>query len=141
MPTTPPSPHDFTLHYRPDEHILIGRWLRQTGLPEIQAAYEALLTQAQAHDNCRHWLLDIRRRTAGDQQGTAWFGEHFIPRLLPALGGPVSIAYFAMIDHVAATTIHGVLQNVQQGQQAQHQFRYFNQEGEALAWLTGQPTS
>lgn len=138
MPAASLSPHDFTLEYRPDTGILIGRWLQQLDLPAIKASYEALLAAAQAHGNCRCWLLDVRRRAAGDPQGTTWFGEYFIPRLLPALGGPVLFAYFAMIDHSTATSIQGVLQNVEQGQREQHQFRYFNQEGEALAWLANQ---
>ncbi|TDN38369.1 hypothetical protein E4631_03300 [Hymenobacter sp. UV11] len=137
MPAAPAySPESFTLEYRPDQHLLIGRWLRQANLDELKTHYEALLASALAH-GCRHWLLDVRRRRVGDAPAAEWFGQEFMPRLSAAFAQPLYLAYFAMIAHDQATTNPGLNANIQQGSIQQMHYHYFNQEGECLAWLAG----
>lgn len=133
------SPDSFTLSYLPDQSLLLGRWLRPVALDALQTHYAALLEAAQAHGNCRHWLLDVRRRPISDPAAVQWFGEEFSPRLPGLLGQPVVIAYFAMVNQDAAREDPGLEANIRQGALNGSHYRYFNQESEALAWLAQQP--
>lgn len=133
------SPDSFTLSYLADQHLLIGRWLRPVALDALQTHYAALLEAAQAHDNCRHWLLDVRRRPINEPAAVRWFGEEFSPKLPVMLGRPVVIAYFAMVTQDAASEDPQLEQNIRQGALNGSYYHYFNQESEALAWLAQQP--
>jgi hypothetical protein len=132
-------PDGFTLAYLPDEHLLIGRWLRPATLPELQAHYAEMLQAAQAHGHCRHWLLDVRRRTINDPDAVHWFGEEFGPKLPAVLGQPVVIAYFARVGQDVATTDPALWENIRQGTFQGANYHYFDLESEALAWLRQQP--
>lgn len=132
------SPDSFTLDYRPEQHLLIGRWLRPVSLAEIKTHYAALLAAALAHGHCRHWLLDVRRRHIADAAAIAWFAD-FSHQLPEALGQPVALAYFAMVDQSGADANTGLRDNIRQGAVQGNSYRYFNQESEALAWLLQQP--
>ena len=129
----------FTLTYLPDQHLLIGRWLRPVSLPEIKAHYDELLQAAQAHGNCRHWLLDVRRRIINDPDAVRWFGEEFGPALPAVLGQPVVVAYFARVGQDVATTYPALWENIRQGSLQGAKYCYFDLESEALAWLAQQP--
>jgi hypothetical protein len=133
------SPDSFSLTYLPDERLLIGRWLRPVSLADIQTHYAALLEAAQAHDDCRHWLLDVRRRQLNDPAVVQWFGQEFSPKLPALLGQPVVIAYFSMVNQDFASEDPNLWENIKQGAMQGSQYRYFNQESEALAWLAQQP--
>lgn len=133
------DPDGFTLSYHPEQHLLIGRWLRPAPLAEIQAHYEALLAAALAQDQCRHWLLDVRRRPAIDPDAAQWFREDFGPRLPVLLEQPVALAYFAMVNQTVTIQDATLNENVRQGSLQNGHYRYFNQESEALAWLALQP--
>lgn len=140
MPVATTYPADaYSLEYRPDQHLLIGRWLRPVSLAESQAIYDATLQAALAHDNCRHWLLDIRRRPVSDDALMAWFGEQYAPRLAAAFERPVYLAYFAMISHDEAATNPTLERNIQRGSIQGTHYHYGNDEGECLAWLTQHP--
>lgn len=132
-------PDGFTLAYLPDEHLLIGRWLRPVSLTELQAHYADLLQAALAHGHCRHWLLDVRRRPINDAAIKQWFGEEFGPRLPGVLGQPVVIAYFAMVGQEVAATDPVLGENIRQGSLHGAMYRYFDQEGAAMTWLAQQP--
>ncbi len=132
-------PDSFTLTYLPDERLLIGRWLRPVTLAELQAHYQETLHAALAHDNCRHWLLDVRRRAINDPEAKRWFGEEFGPTLPGVLGKPVVIAYFARVGQETATTDPVLRENIRQGEQQGARYHYFDQEGAAMAWLAEQP--
>lgn len=136
-PATYP-PDAFTLDYRPEQRLLIGRWLRPASFEEIKAHYAALLDAAVARDNCRHWLLDVRRRDIYNAAAIAWFAD-FGRRLPEVLGGPVALAYFAMVDQAGAAANNGLDANIRQGAEQGSYYRYFNHEQEALAWLLAQP--
>jgi hypothetical protein len=133
------SPDGFTLTYLPDQHLLIGRWMRPATLAELQAHYAELLQAAQAHGNCRHWLLDVRRRTINDPEAARWFGEEFGPKLPTVLGQPVVVAYFARVGQDVAATDPTLGENIRQGYFHGAKYHYFDLESEALAWLAQQP--
>lgn len=133
------DPSSFTLAYLPDQHILIGRWLRPVALGELQAHYQELLAAAQAHGNCRHWLLDVRRRRINDAEVMQWFGEEFGPQLPQLLGQPVVVAYFAMVGQEVAVADPALRENIRQGSLQGAQYCYFDQESAAMAWLEQQP--
>jgi hypothetical protein len=132
-------PDGFTLAYLPDEHLLIGRWLRPVSFTELQAHYEDLLQAALAHGHCRHWLLDVRRRSINDAAAKQWFGNEFGPRLPATLGQPVVIAYFAMVGQEVAAADPMLNENIRKGSQQGASYHYFDQEGAAMAWLAQQP--
>lgn len=133
------SPDSFTLSYLSDQRLLIGRWLRPVALDALQTHYAALLEAAQAHDNCRHWLLDVRRRKINEPAAVQWFGEEFSPTLPTLLGRPVVIAYFSMVNQDFASEDPNLWENIRQGALQGSHYCYFNQESEALAWLAQQP--
>jgi len=132
------SPDSFSIDYRPDQHLLIGRWLRPVSLEELKAHYQALLDAALAHGHCRHWLLDVRRRDIHDGAALTWFAD-FSRGLAAQLGQPVVLAYFAMVNQSAAAADANLRDNIRQGAVQGNSYRYFNQENEALAWLLHQP--
>ena len=135
-----PAPNEvFTLDYNSFQRVLVARWLQPTELADIKASYEAILAAAQANDNCRHWLLDIRRRPVGDAAGLEWFRHEFSGRLMPTLGGPVFIAYFAMVNQADVLQFAGVRDSIAEGEASGGHYHYFNREDEALAWLAKQP--
>ena len=133
------SPDSFTLSYLADQKLLIGRWLRPVALDALQTHYAALLEAAQAHGNCRHWMLDVRRRPINESAAVQWFGEEFSPKLPGLLGRPVVIAYFAMVNQDSASADPQLEENIRQGALNGSHYCYFNQESEALAWLAQQP--
>ncbi|GAB3637109.1 hypothetical protein GCM10027422_26990 [Hymenobacter arcticus] len=133
------SPDSFSIEYRAEQHLLVGRWLRPVLLEELQSHYEAMLAAALAHENCRHWLLDVRRRPYRDAAAAQWFGDKFGPRLPQALGQPVVIAYFAMVSQEVAREDATLWSNMVQGSLQGSRYCYFNQESMALAWLGQQP--
>jgi len=132
-------PDGFTLTYLPDQHLLIGRWLRPVSLPELQAHYHELLQAALANGKCRHWLLDVRRRVINDPEAVRWFGEDFGRALPGLLGQPVVVAYFARVGQDVATTDPALWENIRQGSLQGASYRYFDQESLAMAWLAQQP--
>ena len=87
MPLPVPLPAEvFTLDYRPDQGLLIARWLQPL-----------------------------------------------------ALGGPLFVAYFAMINQEAVGTNAALVSSIAQGASEGAHYQYFNREDEALAWLAQQP--
>ena len=132
------SPDSFSIEYRADQHLLIGRWLRPVLLEELKTHYQVLLDAALAHGHCRHWLLDVRRRDIHDGAAIAWFAD-FSRQLTDLLGQPVVLAYFAMVNQGAAAADANLRDNIRQGAVQGNSYRYFNQENEALAWLLHQP--
>jgi hypothetical protein len=136
---TTQDPSSFTLTYLADQHVLIGRWLRPVALHELQAHYQELLAAALANGRCRHWLLDVRRRSINDAAIVQWFGETFSPQLPQLLGQPVVVAYFAMVGQDVATADPALRKNIRQGSLQGAMYCYFDQEGEAMGWLAQQP--
>ena len=89
------SNNAFSLEYRADLDLLIGRWLQALPPPQLQGTYEAMLAAAKAYNNCRFWLLDLRRSLLAGPDLNEWFREQFSPQIASALSGPLFTAYLA----------------------------------------------
>ena len=139
QPIATQHPSSFTLAYLPDQHCIIGRWLRPVTLAELQAHYQEVLDAALEYGRCRHWLLDVRRRRINDADAVRWFGEEFSPQLLQQLGQPVVVAYFAMVGQDVASTDPALWENIRQGSLHGASYCYFDQESAAMSWLAQQP--
>ena len=125
----------FSLEYRPDLGLIIGRWLKDLPPPELQGTYEAMLAAAQAHGNCRFWLLDLRRRPVAGPDLNAWFRDQFSPRIAAALNGPLFTAYLAG-PHQRPAAESNAMELYFRREAAVDAFpQLFENEAEAMAWL------
>lgn len=125
----------FSLEYRADLGLLIGRWLKDLPPPELQGTYEAMLAAAQAHGNCRFWLLDLRRRPVAGPDLNAWFRDQFSPRLAAALNGPLFTAYLAG-PHQRPAAESDEMELYFRREAAVNAFpQLFENEAEAVEWL------
>ena len=84
--------NNFTCAYDPATGILRGHWAGPGAAATLPACYKQLLAVAQAHKDCRFWLLDMQHRDWHDESFARWFGECFAPQVSAALGQPVFIA-------------------------------------------------
>jgi len=125
----------FSLEYRSDLGLVIGRWLTDLPPPELQGTYEAMLAAAKAHHNCRFWLLDLRRRPVAGPDLNAWFRDQFSPRIAAELGGPLFTAYLAG-PHQRPATESDAMELYFRREAAVDAFpQLFESEAEAMAWL------
>ncbi|TDN35747.1 hypothetical protein E4631_24465 [Hymenobacter sp. UV11] len=131
--------HAFSLEYRPDLGLLIGRWLQDVPPPALQGTYEAMLTAAQAHDNCRFWLLDLRRRPVAGPDLNEWFRDQFSPRIAAALDGPLFTTYLAG-PHQRPPAESPAMELYLHREAALNAFPHlFEEEAEAVTWLRAEP--
>lgn len=129
------STEAFSLVYRADLGLIIGRWLMDVPPPALQGTYEAMLAAAQAHGNCRFWLLDLRRRPVAGPDLNAWFRDQFSPRIAAALNGPLFTAYLAG-PHQRPATESDEMELYFRREAAVRAFpQLFENEVEAVAWL------
>lgn len=125
----------FSLEYRADLGLIVGRWLKDLPPPELQGTYEAMLAAAQAHGNCRFWLLDLRRRPVAGPDLNAWFRDQFSPRIAAALNGPLFTAYLAG-PHQRPAAESNEMELYFCREAAVDAFpQLFDNEAEAMAWL------
>ncbi|MGI4737547.1 MAG: hypothetical protein ACRYG7_20460 [Janthinobacterium lividum] len=125
----------FSLEYRADLGLIIGRWLKELPPPELQGTYEAMLAAAQAHGNCRFWLLDLRRRPVAGPDLNAWFRDQFSPRIAAALNGPLFTAYLAG-PHQRPAAESDAMELYFHREAAVNAFpQLFENEAEAVEWL------
>lgn len=129
------SSNAFSLEYRRDLGILIGRWLTNVPPPALQGTYEAMLAAAQAHGNCRFWLLDLRRRPVAGPDLNEWFRDQFSPRLPAALNGPLLTAYLAGPHQRPAAESHELELYLRREGAANAFPELFDNEREAMEWL------
>ena len=111
-------------------------------LEELQTHYEAMLAAALAHDHCRHWLLDVRRRPLITLDSARWVTQDWLPRAAAALR-PARLRLAFLVDPVRAENLRAdpELRAVMAAAYAPgHPFdlRTFTDEGAAVAWLLGQ---
>ena len=129
------SSNAFSLEYRADLGLSIGRWLTDLPPPELQGTYEAMLAAAQAHGNCRFWLLDLRRRPVAGPDLNAWFRDQFSPRIAAALNGPLFTAYLAG-PHQRPAAESNEMELYFRREAAVNAFpQLFENEAEAVEWL------
>ena len=125
----------FSLEYRSDLGILVGRWLQALPPSALQGTYEAMLAAAREHDNCRFWLLALPRRPLVGPNLNEWFCDQFSPRLAAALGGPLFTAYLAgPHQRVAAESAEMELHMCREATLDSYPLFYDN-EADAMDWL------
>jgi hypothetical protein len=135
----PSFPTDaFSLEYRSDLDILIGRWLQALPPPELQGTYEAMLAEAKASGNSRFWLLDLRRRPLAGPHLNDWFREQFTPQLAAALGGPLFTAYLAGPHQRLAAESAEMELYLRHAATLDSYPLFFDNESDAISWLTDQ---
>lgn len=114
------------LRYRPDLHLLVGRWQRPVSAAEFRAGYRAMLRLAR-QVNCPYWQLDLRgRATLPDDDTRRWLLQRFLPELALRLPEPVCLAYLlppSLLRQMVAPT----------GSPAH--LAFFSEEGPLTAWL------
>ena len=130
--------HSFSLEYRADLGILVGRWLQALPPPELQGTYEAMLAAAREHDNCRFWLLDLRRRPLAGSDLNEWFREQFSPLLAATLGGPLVTAYLAGPHQRLAAESAEMELHLRQSATIDSYPLFYDNEAEAMTWLCDQ---
>ena len=126
------------LTYRPDLHVLVGRWSHQPDPHELPPVYKEVQALAVEH-NCRFWLQDIRRRTFNDPATTRWLLQDFFPAMARRLGGRLYVAYLVgPALHEAIVSQPGfVSAEYYDGQPFVVSF--FGDEGAAMQWLQARP--
>lgn len=128
------------LSYRDDLRLLVGRWLTdEVTLEDYQAEYDAVLAAAQAHGAWR-WLLDIRRRPMPPAGAAPWLNEVFIPQASAAAPQHLCIAYLASPQRIRDIATDAQLQATTARLASglpRAEAHLFNDEGEAMRWLTG----
>ena len=130
----------FSLEYRADLGLIIGRWLLDLPPPALQGTYEAMLAAAQAYGNCWFWLLDLRRRPVAGPDLNEWFREQFSPRIAAALNGPLFTAYLAG-PHQRPATESDEMELYFRREAAVNAFpQLFENEAEAVEWLQAEQT-
>jgi len=125
----------FALTYEPAPNLLLGRWLRDIADRSLLPPQEELLTNAQHHNCCRFWLLDLRAQRDYSPLLLDWFGSLLAQQVVSVLGSPVFIACIANESHRAEIESLGTETLLRQ--QAQHEFYpyFFNNEAAAREWL------
>ncbi|OGX82959.1 hypothetical protein [Hymenobacter glacialis] len=132
------SNNAFSLEYRADLGILIGRWLHALPPPELQGTYEAMLEAAKEYGNCRFWLLDLRRRPLAGPDLNEWFREQFSPQIASALGGPLFTAYLAGPHQRLAAESTEMELHLRHAATLDSYPLFYDDEAEAVIWLTDQ---
>ena len=97
-----------------------------------------MLMAAKTHDNCRFWLLDLRRRPIAGPDLNEWFRDQYSPRLAAALGGPLLTAYLAgPHQRVAAESTEMELHLHREAALDSYPL-FFDDEAAAVTWLCDQ---
>jgi hypothetical protein len=119
--------------YRPDLRIMVVRWLGVTSDDETRQVYQHLVQVAE-HD-CRHWLIDARRRPSSGTAVTQWIFEEFAPRASQQLKGPLYLSYLIAPSHLAAAEDFQRGTGASIGSLLPYRLHYASQEDEATQWL------
>lgn len=130
-----PSSNVFSLTYDAAQHLLVGHWLRDTSDDDLYPSYERLLAEAQAHDRCRFWLLDMRGRSWHSENFGQWLADLLARRVVHELGSPVFIAYVAAEHHRAAIESAATEAILRQAAQVEFYPYFFDSEEAAREWL------
>jgi hypothetical protein len=135
---SPYSTDAFSLEYRSDLGILIGRWLKALPPPELQGTYEAMLATARANHNCRYWLLDLRRRPLAGPDLNEWFRDQFSPQIAASLGGPLFTAYLAGPHQLLAAESAEMELHMRHAATLDSYPFFYDDEADAMNWLREQ---
>ncbi|WP_426489904.1 hypothetical protein [Hymenobacter sp. 102] len=132
------STPDFSIAYRPDLEILVGRWMVEISREEeIKQNYRHMFQAAQeAH--CRFWLLDARRRFRTTVEITNWVNTHVPPTSLQLLQQEVRVAFLLAPFQLLASTDSPPFPALVHPHTGEPMSAQFTDEGEAIAWLRTQ---
>jgi len=120
--------------YRPDSCLLIGRWLNSITDEQLREGYETMRLAAREHD-CRHWLMDARRRTDRRLNGPEWVVTKFLPQVQQQMGGKLYVAFLVLPNHLLEIEADASVPEQLPGAAAPFQYARFIDEGAANAWL------
>jgi len=129
--TLPPDVLSITIEAA--ECLLVCRWRPDAPSEDLAPVFESLLKTAQAANNCRFWLFDMRERAWHPPVFERWFAGLLAQRVVEVLGRPVFLACVANkqnradIEHLAT----------QVRAHAEHEFYpfFFEEEAAAREWL------
>ena len=97
-----------------------------------------MLACAREYDNCRFWLLDLRRRPLAGPDLNEWFREQFSPRLAASLGGPLFTAYLAGPHQRVAAESAEMELHLCQAATIDSFPAFYDNEADAVSWLCDQ---
>jgi hypothetical protein len=120
--------------FRPDSCLLIGRWLCSITDEQLREGYETMRLAALQHQ-CRHWLMDARRRTDRRLNGPEWVVTHFLPRVQQEMDAPLCVAFLVLPSHLREIEDDAQLPEKASGPNAAFQYARFIDEGAANDWL------
>jgi hypothetical protein len=123
--------------FRDDNRLLIARWLRPTTLEETQTGYLAMLRAAEAQQ-CRRWLVDLRRRNMLPADALSWLYVTFFNQAAAQLGGQLSVAYLIAPTHLQHNDPDMTARFQAEGEVPAGRWRHFTDEGTANDWLAQQ---
>lgn len=139
MPVTLPlSPvAAFSYGYEPATRLLRGEWAGPVPSAVLPACYGQLLAAAEAQ-NCRFWLLDMRRRNWHDAAFAEWFTTTFAAQASQVVGQPIFIAYLVLDGQ--RPQVEGYCNEVLLRQITEYNVFpfYFTDEQQARSWLHDQ---
>ncbi len=124
------------INYRSDLNMLVARWQRPVSGAETRAGYQQILEIAQQYQ-CPYWLLDGRRRHPADIETTNWGFQDFFPNLHFWLGQQVYLSQLLSPIYQQLTLTMPVYQESENNPTQTYQMRRFNDEAEAVQWLSG----
>jgi hypothetical protein len=122
------------ISFRPEQAVLLGRWLRGVMPFELHHGYDQILQAAVAH-RCRYWLVDIRRRASVDSADVFWMLEEFFPKLQPLLGRTTYLAFLMSPHNLAGVLADTNIPPLTYFNERPYQLQRFTEEGAALNWL------
>lgn len=126
------------LQYRPDLHLLVGRWQDGLTTAHLQAGYQDLLRAGQQYGAYR-WLIDVRRRPIPTPEQARWITHEWLPEAAAA-----SAPQRLRLAYLLSPTYEHNLRNdpaVQSSVQAisapnlPYTLKTFTDEGTAMQWL------
>ncbi|HLK97909.1 MAG TPA: hypothetical protein VK364_09085, partial [Hymenobacter sp.] len=122
------------ISFRPDQSVLLARWLRGVMPFELHQGYSQIL-HAATHHQCRFWLIDIRRRASVDSADVFWMLEEFFPKLQPLLGRTTYLAFLMSPHNLAGVLADSKIPALTYFDERPYQLQRFTEEGAALNWL------
>ncbi|MBC6699913.1 hypothetical protein [Hymenobacter sp. BT190] len=133
------STPEFPIVYRPDLHILVGRWMVEiTRAEEVKQNYVQLFKAAAAAQNCRFWLLDARRRFRTSVEITSWVNQN-VPSLgFEKLGGEIRVVFLLAPHQLLVSTDSPPFPMLFHPTTGHAMSAQFTDEGQAIAWLLEQ---
>jgi hypothetical protein len=124
--------------YRSDLRFFTVRWLSDSTLLTLQAEYESVLVNEDAHRTER-WLLDLRQRPTPTIEANNWVRYNWLPRAAALVPGRLRLAYIISAERAELICIDPELQaNLHDAlaPNRHYDIHLFGEETEALLWLT-----